>query len=270
MHSDSTPGIVSAGNDSNEHSHRPNLTTLKRSPQDPVDFPLPGSEVLPTAFRELGPRELLINEFFLSIQGESSHAGRPCFFIRLTGCHLRCNYCDTEYAFHEGFKTTIEDCLQRAEDAACSLVEVTGGEPLLQKSVLPLMAELCDRGFEVLLETSGSVNLRRVDARVRKIVDVKTPSCGMDRYNVKKLEDQLTTGDEIKIVIGDRRDYDWTCDWIAEHDGLVERGLPIFLSPVHGQLSPEELSRWILEDGVPVRLNLQLHKYIWPETLRGV
>ena len=220
--------------------------------------------------RNLAPRELLINEFFLSIQGESSHAGRPCFFIRLTGCHLRCTYCDTEYAFHEGFRTTIDDCLQRAKNAGCSLVEVTGGEPLLQKAVFPLLTELCDNGFEVLLETSGSVNLRRVDAMVKKIVDVKTPSCGMERYNVKKIEEQLSSGDEIKFVIGDRRDYDWTCEWIADHDELLDREIPMFLSPVHGQLAPETLSRWIIEDGLPVRLNLQLHKYIWPDTLRGV
>ena len=231
---------------------------------------MPGTEILPTAFRELGSRELLINEFFLSIQGESSHAGRPCFFIRLAGCHLRCSYCDTEYAFYEGFKTTVEDCLERAEEASCPLVEVTGGEPLLQKSVFALLTELCDRGFEVLVETSGSVNLRRVDPRVRKIVDVKTPSSAMEKYNVKKLEEQVGPGDELKIVVSDRDDYEWARQWLEENSRLAGTELPIFFSPVHGKLSADELASWILADGLPVRLNLQLHKYLWPDKLRGV
>lgn len=231
---------------------------------------MPGTEILPAAFRELGSQELLINEFFLSIQGESSHAGRPCFFIRLAGCHLRCSYCDTEYAFYEGFKTTVEDCLARAEKASCPLVEVTGGEPLLQKSVFALLTELCDRGFEVLLETSGSVNLRRVDSRVRKIVDVKTPSSAMEKYNVNKLEEQVGPGDELKIVVANRDDYEWARQWLEENSRLAGTKLPIFFSPVHGKLSADELASWILADGLPVRLNLQLHKYLWPDKLRGV
>jgi 7-carboxy-7-deazaguanine synthase len=226
--------------------------------------------LLPAAFRGLGPRELLVNEFFHSLQGESSFAGRPCFFIRLSACQLRCSYCDTDYAFYEGRVETVESCLERAAKCGCPLVEVTGGEPLLQKAVYPLLTALCDRGFTVLLETSGSVPLTRVDPRVKKIVDVKTPGSGMSRYQARHLSAQLRPGDELKFVIADRRDYEWAVSWLQRQPELDPASVPVHFSPVHGRLEPAELARWILEDGLQVRLNLQLHKYIWPASLRGV
>ena len=220
--------------------------------------------------RELGPRELLVNEFFSSIQGESTFAGRPCFFIRLTGCHLRCCWCDTEYAFHEGRRETVESCLARVAASGLPLVEVTGGEPLLQRAAFPLISELCDDGRTVLVETSGAVPLHRVDSRAHKIVDVKTPSSGMDKYNLSDLAGRLGDGDEVKLVLGSRDDYLWARAWLQGQSDLQARGNPVHFSPVHGSLAANDLAQWILEDGLSVRLNVQMHKILWPDEERGV
>lgn len=233
-------------------------------------FPGKGKDLLPQAFRDLKEGELLVNEFFTSIQGESTFQGQPCFFIRLTGCHLRCVYCDTEYAFYQGQKETVETCLERAHQAQVQLVEVTGGEPLLQASCNPLLSRLCDDGFTVLLETSGCVPLHRVDERVHRIIDVKTPSSQMDAYNLKGLEDQLRSQDEIKFVVDNPEDYEWTRAWIQDHPKILDRGIPIHISPCEGKWKLEELAQKILDDRLPVRLNLQLHKLIWPDREQGI
>lgn len=228
------------------------------------------AELLPRQLRELGPRELLVNEFFSSIQGESSFAGRPCFFIRLTGCHLRCSWCDTEHAFHEGRRETVESCHERVRASGLSLVEITGGEPLLQKAAFSLISELCDDGRTVLVETSGAVPLHRVDPRAHKIVDVKTPSSGMQRYNLSNLAARLGDHDELKLVLNSREDYLWARAWLEGQRALRARGLAVHFSPVHERLAAPELARWILEDGLPVRLNVQIHKVLWPGAERGV
>jgi 7-carboxy-7-deazaguanine synthase len=240
------------------------------SPDSPPPFPGLATELLPPQIGRLGPRDLLVNELFHSIQGESSFAGWPCFFIRLAGCHLRCSWCDTEYAFHEGRVETVDECLARAAASGCKLVELTGGEPLLQKAALPLLSKLCDRGHEVLLETSGTVPLHRVDPRVRKIVDVKAPGSGMARHNLRGLTAQLSPRDELKLVLAGREDYEWARAWLAEQgEGLRRRGVIVHLSPVTGALPPANLAAWMLEDGLEARLNLQLHRLIWPQESRG-
>ncbi len=211
---------------------------------------------------------LMINEVFHSIQGESTHAGRPCTFIRLTGCDLRCTWCDTEYAFHEGRRRTIDELLAEARRIAAPLVEVTGGEPLLQPACLALLTALCDAGFEVLLETSGARDIAGVDPRVGRIVDVKCPDSGESERNRWANLDLLRTGDEVKFVVASRADFDYAVDVIRRH-GLAER-VPVLMSPVHGQLAPVDLAEWILASGLPVRFQLQLHKLIWHPERRGV
>jgi 7-carboxy-7-deazaguanine synthase len=228
----------------------------------------PSAGLLPPELKDLREGELFVNELFLSIQGESTHAGRPCFFIRLAGCHLRCIWCDTEYAFHEGEKRTVEECLSEVERAGCPLVEVTGGEPLLQASVYPLMTALCDRGYEVLLETSGALAIDRVDPRVRRIVDWKTPASAMESHNHRGVPGALKRGDELKLVIQDRRDYEWARDWCRRTS--LSTDVVVHFSQSFGQLESHDLARWILDDRLPVRLNLQLHKFIWSPDARGV
>ena len=228
------------------------------------------SDLLPPELKSLRPGELFVNELFLSIQGESTHAGRPCFFIRLAGCHLRCVWCDTEYAFHEGERRTIEHCLRAADEAGCPLVEVTGGEPLLQESVYALMTALCDRGYEVLLETSGARAIDRVDPRVRRIVDWKTPASAMESHNHPAVLAALKTGDELKLVIQDRPDYEWARDWYRASRERLPEDVVVHFSPSFGQLASGDLARWVLEDRLPVRINLQVHKIIWSPDARGV
>lgn len=229
--------------------------------------------LLPEEIRGLGPREIFLNETFLSVQGESTHAGRACFFIRLAGCHLRCTWCDTEYAFHEGKVTTVERCLELARQSGVELVEVTGGEPLLQKAVFPLMKELCDAGHEVLLETSGAVPIDTVDERVGRIVDWKAPGSGEESRNLPSVIDALRDRDELKLVLIDRADYEWARSWLRD---LIERRddigtrIPVHFSPVFGRLEPKDLAGWMLEDRLPTRLSVQLHKVIWPASTRGV
>jgi 7-carboxy-7-deazaguanine synthase len=229
--------------------------------------------LVPREIADLAPDELFVNETFLSIQGESTHAGKPCFFIRLAGCHLRCVWCDTEYAFHEGYRTTVDDCLRLAAEHGANLVEVTGGEPLLQRAVYSLLSRLCDAGHTVLLETSGAVPIDGVDPRVLRIVDWKAPGSGEERRNHPGVLSALRPGDELKLVLADRRDYEWARSWLAElHSQRPEiyPAIPVNLSPVWGILASADLARWILEDGLDVRLNLQLHKVIWPAETRGV
>ena len=212
---------------------------------------------------------LTINEIFHSIQGESTHAGRPCVFVRLTACDLRCTWCDTPYAFTEGTKMALEDVVRDVESRGTKLVEITGGEPLLQKEVYPLMQALLDRGFEVLLETGGHVPLTRVPPAVKKIVDIKCPGSGeADRNHWDNLQ-MVAAEDEIKFVIADRADYDYARRVVAEH-GLDRRVRAVHFSPVHGVLDPKLLAEWVIADHTPVRVQLQLHKYIWSPTTRGV
>lgn len=203
------------------------------------------------------------------MQGESTYAGQPCVFVRLTACDLRCSWCDTPYAFHEGRKRPIDDVVAEVERYECPLVEVTGGEPLLQEEVYPLMQELLSKGKTVLLETGGHRSTARVPDPVVTILDVKCPGSGeaerMDWDNLARLRPR----DEVKFVVKDRADYDYARD-VIERFGLAGRAAAIHLSPVHGVLDSKTLSEWVLADRLPVRLQLQLHKYIWPPDTRGV
>lgn len=211
---------------------------------------------------------LKINEIFHSIQGESSRAGEPCVFIRLTGCNLRCSYCDTEYAFYDGKSYTIDDIIEVVEKYNCRLVEVTGGEPLLQEDTLNLMNRLCDDGFEVMLETGGSLPVDTVDGRVKIILDMKCPSSGMTKKNLYANLNWIKTTDEVKFVIGNREDYEWSKNVLEEY-GVLNKAAALF-SPVFGKLEPSDLAKWILEDKLNVRFQIQIQKYIWDPTLRGV
>jgi 7-carboxy-7-deazaguanine synthase len=211
---------------------------------------------------------LTINEIFYSVQGESSYAGRPCVFVRLTACDLRCSWCDTPYAFNEGGKRSLEDVLAEVDRIACPLVEVTGGEPLLQEDVYPLMQALLDRGRTVLLETGGHRSIARVPQAVVTILDVKCPGSGEAAKTDWTNLDRLRPHDEVKFVIKDRADYDYARDVISRY-GLAERAAAIHLSPVHDVMHPRTLSEWVLQDSLPVRVQLQLHKYIWDPATRG-
>jgi 7-carboxy-7-deazaguanine synthase len=212
---------------------------------------------------------LTVNEIFHSIQGESTHAGRPCVFVRLTACDLRCSWCDTPYAFHEGRKMTLEEILAQVDAYGCTLVEITGGEPLLQRDVYPLMDALLERGHDVLIETGGHHNIAQVPEQVIRIVDVKCPGSGeAGRMHWPNL-DALRRHDEVKFVIRDRADYEYARDVVKRHD-LESRVAAVLFSPVHGVLAPAELAAWILQDRLPVRLQLQAHKYIWAPETRGV
>jgi len=211
---------------------------------------------------------LVINEIFHSIQGESSHAGLPCVFLRLTACNLRCTWCDTTYSFHEGAPMMLSDVIVKVLEYNCPLVEITGGEPLLQPNVFPLMTRLCDLGKMVLLETSGSVDVSRVDPRVVKIMDLKCPGSGESEKNLYDNVRHLDKKDEVKFVIADRADYDWARGVMTEHQlGSVCK---VLFSPVWGTLPLKTLAEWILADKLPVRMQTQWHKYIWGPEARGV
>lgn len=211
---------------------------------------------------------LRINEIFHSVQGEGTRAGLPCVFVRLTGCHLRCSYCDTAYAFYEGGWQTLDAILQTVRGFGCDTVEVTGGEPLLQPAVYSLMTRLCDEYRTVMLETSGALPIDRVDPRVVRIVDLKCPSSGEAQRNHWPNIDQLRPTDEIKFVVGDREDYLWAREAITRHQ--LARRCPLLMNPVFERLAPVDLADWVLEDRLPVRVGLQLHKFIWSPTARGV
>lgn len=211
---------------------------------------------------------LKVNEIFFSIQGESSMAGLPCIFVRLTYCNLRCSYCDTEYAFYEGSDYSIEGILSEIKKYDCRLVEITGGEPLLQSDVHALMSELCNRGYSVMLETGGSLPIKDVDNRVKIIMDLKCPSSNMSHKNLYENINYLKPTDEVKFVIGNREDYDWAKD-ITRKYSLADKCTVLF-STVFSELEPVQLAEWILQDNLKVRLQLQMHKYIWSPTKRGV
>jgi 7-carboxy-7-deazaguanine synthase len=212
---------------------------------------------------------LTINEIFHSIQGESTHTGRPCVFVRLTACDLRCSWCDTAYAFHEGRKMTVDEVVSDVDAFGCPVVEITGGEPLLQEDVYPLMRQLLARGHTVLLETGGHRSIDRVPEEVVRVVDMKCPGSGEAGKNHWPNLDLLTLRDEVKFVIKDRDDYEFAKDVVERHR-LGGRCASVLFSPVHGVLDPASLAAWILQDRLTVRLQLQAHKYIWGAEARGV
>ncbi|WP_447975279.1 7-carboxy-7-deazaguanine synthase QueE [Nitrospira sp. Kam-Ns4a] len=209
-----------------------------------------------------------VTEIFYSIQGESSHAGQPCVFVRLTGCPLRCAWCDTAYAFHGGTEMTQDQVLAAVRAYGCPLVEITGGEPLHQPEAVPLITALCDEGYEVLVETSGAINIEPVDRRAHVILDLKCPGSGMtDRTDWGNV-DRLGSKDEVKFVIKDRADYDWAVSVLRQH--RLDARCTVLFGPVFGELDPRQLAEWILADRLPVRFQLQLHKYVWAPDMRGV
>ena len=214
--------------------------------------------------------DLRITEIFLSVQGESSYAGKPCSFVRLTGCPMRCSWCDSEYTFSGGKTMTFEEIFRRLEEFGCPLVEVTGGEPLAQKNVFPFIAELCDRGYEVLIETGGFFSTSEIDPRAHIILDVKCPASGeAERNHWPNLLRLRPEKDEVKFVIAEMSDWEFAKSIIAEYD-LPERTREILISPVFGMPETPELAEAVANSGLPVRLNLQIHKFIWGENARGV
>lgn len=209
-----------------------------------------------------------INEIYKSIQGESTYTGRPCVFIRTTGCPLRCTWCDTTHAFHEGTDLSVDDVLRRVAMYGCSLVEITGGEPLIQSEVYPLTIALLDAGYEVLIETSGSLPVDRIDPRAVLIMDIKCPSSGMSHAMHWDNLRNLRRNDEVKFVIADQEDYLYAKEICTKWDLLGRH--PILFSPAFDRLSPRHLAEWILKDALSVRLQIQLHKYVWDPAMRGV
>ena len=214
--------------------------------------------------------DLRVTEIFLSIQGESSHAGRPCSFVRLTGCPMRCVWCDSEYTFSGGERVSFKEIFTRLEKFSCNLVEVTGGEPLAQKNVFPFIAELCDRGYEVLIETGGYVSTEEVDERAKIILDVKCPASGEATRNhwpnLTRLRPEM---DEVKFVVADMADWEYAKGIIEKYD-FINRTKAVLISPVHGVENLTEIAEAVSTSGLKVRLNLQLHKYIWGANARGV
>ena len=209
-----------------------------------------------------------INEIFLSIQGESTYAGRPCLFIRTTGCNLRCTYCDTEYAFYDGKDMSIDELYSVVRNSGVRLVEITGGEPLIQKDINELVKVLLKDEYEVLVETSGSLDIDIIDRRAVRIMDMKCPSSGMESKNDYANIEKLTHQDEIKFVIENKEDYDWSMSIVEKYD--LNNKLSILMSPVFDKIEPETLANWILHDKKNVRMQLQMHKYIWGSEVTGV
>jgi 7-carboxy-7-deazaguanine synthase len=212
---------------------------------------------------------LTVNEIFHSIQGESTFAGEPCVFVRLTACDLRCRWCDTPYAFHEGRKMSVEAVQEQVEGYGCPIVEITGGEPLLQPDVIPLMQRLLDAGKTVLVETGGHRSIANVPDGVVRIMDIKCPGSGEAERNDWTNVARLTSRDQVKFVIADRADYEYARGLVVR-EGLATRCGAVLFSPVHGELSLRDLAEWVLADRLPVRLQLQMHKYIWDPQTRGV
>jgi 7-carboxy-7-deazaguanine synthase len=229
---------------------------------------------LPTLANRLAPLrvvqlgELLIHEIYCSVQGESTFAGLPCVFIRTTACDLRCKWCDTPHAFNQGERMSRTEVLRQALAFDCALVEITGGEPLLQPEVLPLMTELCDAGKTVLLETSGAHDVSIVDSRVHIIMDLKCPDSGECERNYWPNLDTLKFTDQIKFVIASRRDWEWTIETIRTHH--LDKRFICLVSPAFGDVTPIELAKWLLTSGLNVRMQLQMHKFIWDPATRGV
>ncbi len=212
---------------------------------------------------------LLVNEIFYSIQGESIYSGRPCIFVRLTGCNLRCSYCDTRYAYEQGVKMELTEIMNRIADYMCRLVEITGGEPLLQSETPTLIYRLLENGYEVMLETNGSLDISRVDERCIKIVDIKCPTSGeSDKNDMENLK-RLGSKDQVKFVIENRMDYEYAKQTMDSTCPDFP-GDQILFSPMSEGIAPAQLAEWILEDNLNVRLHLQLHKIIWPDRKRGV
>jgi 7-carboxy-7-deazaguanine synthase len=246
------------------------LANPDRAPAAEAAGPVPSSRLA----QRLKPLEgkpagsLVIHEIYRSLQGESTYAGLPCVFVRLTACHLRCGYCDTPHAFSQGEILRLDEVVARALELGDPLVEITGGEPLLQPEVFPLMTELADAGRTVLLETSGAVDISPVDPRVHVILDLKTPGSGEESANVWSNLDRLKRSDEVKFVVCDRRDFDWSIAQINRHR-LLDRCSVLF-SAAFGQVNPTDLAAWILETRLPIRLQLQQHKILWHPTARGV
>lgn len=212
---------------------------------------------------------LVVHEMYLSVQGESTHTGRPCAFVRLTACDLRCSWCDTPYAFTGGKKMSVDDVVAAVDELRCPLVEITGGEPLLQADVIPLMRRLIAAGHEVLVETGGHLPIDKLPDQVVAIIDVKCPASGeaakMHWPNLAALRPH----DEVKFVIKDREDYEYARKVVRDHD-LASRTEAVLFSPVHNVLAPADLAKWMLDDHLPVRLQLQQHKYVWDPSARGV
>ena len=227
----------------------------------------PLSATAALGYNQLG---MQVAEIFFSIQGESTFAGEPCVFVRLTACNLRCSWCDTEYAFYDGQPIEMDEVVRRVSTYPARLVEITGGEPMLQEGeVLPLMARLLEQGYRVLLETSGERFLGRVPPGVVKVMDVKCPGSGeAEKFCIENLQ-VLSPSDEVKFVLADRPDYEFACQFLQRH-GLCGKVRAVIFSPVFGQLEPRQLAEWILADGLDVRLGLQLHKFIWDPAMRGV
>ena len=211
---------------------------------------------------------LKVNEIYYSIQGESTHVGRPCIFIRLTYCNLRCTYCDTEYAFYEGKDIEIPEIMAKIKQWNCNLVEVTGGEPLFQDECIDLLNELTNQNYEVLLETGGSLSISDVPIEIVRIVDFKCPSSGMEKKNLWSIVNDLQPHDEVKFVIGDREDFEWAKEMLNKYS-LNER-CAILFSPTFGKIEPSLIVEWILEENLPIRMQLQMHKHIWEPKETGV
>lgn len=211
---------------------------------------------------------LKINEIYYSVQGESTHSGCPCIFIRLTYCNLRCSYCDTEYAFYDGKDMEITDIMIEIKRWDCNLVEVTGGEPLFQDECIDLLNELVNSNYEVMLETGGSLSISDVPKKVVKIVDFKCPSSGMVKKNLWSIVDDLQAHDEVKFVIGNREDFDWAKDRITEYS--LDKICTLLFSPTFGEIDPQQIVEWILAENLPVRMQLQMHKMIWSPEEKGV
>lgn len=212
---------------------------------------------------------LLVNEIFYSIQGESIYSGRPCIFVRLSGCNLRCTYCDTQYAYEKGEKMEIDRILRKVSEFKCRLIEITGGEPLIQSETPVLVSRLLDNGYVVMMETNGSLDISRVDPRCIKVLDMKCPSSNESKKNDVKNIQKLHSKDQIKFVIGNHEDYTFAKNTISSHCPDFP-GNRILFSPVYGKMPPAELAEWILKDHLNVRLHLQLHKYIWPDKEKGI
>lgn len=212
---------------------------------------------------------LVVHEMYVSVQGESTHTGRPCAFVRLTACDLRCSWCDTPYAFTGGRKMSVDEVVSAVEKLRCPLVEITGGEPLLQADVIPLMERLVAAGHEVLVETGGHLPIDKLPADVVAIMDVKCPGSGEAAKMHWPNLDALRPHDEVKFVIKDRADYEYARTIVRDHD-LASRTEAVLFSPVHGALAPADLAKWLLDDHLPVRLQLQQHKYVWSPDARGV
>ncbi len=235
---------------------------------------LPAAQVHAHQAHRLKPLEgkpagtLMVHEVYRSIQGESTHAGLPCVFVRLSACHLRCTYCDTPHSFGKGQVLGLDEVLAQILGLGDPLVEVTGGEPLLQPEVYPLMTRLADAGKTVLLETSGAIDTAHVDARVRVILDVKTPGSGESASHLESNVERLRPTDEVKYIVCDRHDFDWAVAHVRKHD-LTSR-VPVLFGVSFGSVSPTELAAWILETRLPIRLQIQLHKSLWDPSARGV